>query len=68
MHKRFAAIIFLLLMLPVFANAATYWAISASTSPAVLKPNLTPARPANFGNYTTPNGGATTNIIKNTVT
>jgi trimeric autotransporter adhesin len=55
-------LLFMLLMLPAFANAATYWAITASTSPAALKPNLTPARPMNFGNYTTPGGLGATNV------
>lgn len=54
----------LLLLLPSFADAATYWQISASTSPAALKSNLLPDRPANFGNYTTPNGGWVTKVIR----
>ena len=66
MRKCLAVIVTLILTLPVFANGAAYWAITATTSPASLKSNLTAARPANFGNYTTP-GGATktlTNVIK----
>lgn len=54
----------LLFLIPVFANAATYWSITASTSPASLKSNLIPQRPTNFGNYTTPNGGSLTNVTR----
>jgi trimeric autotransporter adhesin len=57
-------ILLILLTLPAFAAGATYWAITASTTPAALKSNLSPARPANFGNYTTPNGGSLTNVIR----
>jgi len=66
MLNRLVIIVGLLLVMPVFANAATYWAITATTSPTSFKSNLTAARSANFGNYTTP-GGATktlTNVIK----
>ena len=66
MLNRLVIIVGLLLMLPIFANAATYWAITATTSPTSFKSNLTAARPANFGNYTTP-GGVTktlTNVIR----
>src|SRR5512133_3773643 len=68
MIRRLLPLLMTVLMLPSIASAATYWSITATTSPTTLKSNLTPARPANFGNYTTPNGGITTNITKSTVT
>src|SRR5512133_406639 len=62
MLKKTGLYFVLLFLIPALANAATYWQITASTSPAALKSNLSPARPANFGNYTTPNGGAVTAV------
>ena len=66
MLNRLVIIVGLLLMLPAFANATTYWAITATTSPTSFKTKLTAARPANFGNYTTPGGDTKTltNVIK----
>jgi hypothetical protein len=69
MCKRAMLMLLALMTVPSFAGATTYWAITATTSPTALKSNLTAARPANFGNYTTP-GGATaalTNVTKSTL-
>jgi hypothetical protein len=68
MLRKVLPLIIAMVMFPLFASAATFWQITATTSPAALKLNLTPARPANFGNYTTPNGGPTTKVIDNTIT
>jgi hypothetical protein len=70
MRKRAIMTLLALMAVPTLSSAATYWAVTATTSPAALKTNLTAARPANFGNYTTP-GGATknlTNVTKSTLT
>jgi hypothetical protein len=61
MCKRAMLMLLALMTVPSFAGATTYWAITATTSPAAMKTSLTAARPANFGNYTTP-GGATKNL------
>jgi hypothetical protein len=69
MRKRAIMTLLALMAVPTLSSAATYWAVTATTSPAALKTNLTAARPANFGNYTTP-GGATknlTNVTKSTL-
>src|SRR5512133_1419297 len=60
MCKRAMLLLLALIMVPSFTSAATYWQITATTSPTALKTNLTAARPANFGNYTTPGGAAMT--------
>lgn len=67
MCKRAMYLLLALITVPSFATAATYWQITATTSPAALKTNLTAARPANFGNYTTP-GGAAMSLTKVTRT
>jgi trimeric autotransporter adhesin len=68
MLRRLLLLLLTMSMFPTWAHAATFWTINASASPGALRTNLVPARPANFGNYTTPNGGAVTNITKSTVT
>jgi predicted CxxxxCH...CXXCH cytochrome family protein len=68
LEKSTMMMLLVLLLVPSLANATTYWAITASTSPTALKASLSAARPANFGNYTTPGGAGTTNVIKSTVT
>jgi trimeric autotransporter adhesin len=60
MCKRAMLLLLALMTVPTFASAATYWQITATTSPTALKTNLTAARPANFGNYTTPGGDTKT--------
>jgi hypothetical protein len=66
MCKRAMLLLLALMTVPSFASAATYWQITATTSPTALKTNLTAARPSNFGNYTTP-GGDTKTLTKVTV-
>ena len=69
MFNRAIILLLTLMMVPSFASAKTYWAITKTISPiAVSKAVVTAARPANFGNYTTPGGAnfAVTNVTNST--